>query len=445
MTEITSDVLVVGGGVTGVAAATAAARSGLKVVLLESRSFVGGNATSGLCLHNFITKSGTQVVFGLAQELVDRLKKVGGAVGHIPYSGFVSAVTPVDGNLFRIVATELLAEAGVETIYGVQVVGTAVSDGHIDGLQVAMKGGVSTVRARHYVDCTGDADIAVAAGAPYRKGDEHTGKYQPISMIMHFYGVDTRRIAEDLSEHEPAIATRQDHPEPFPVYFNGTLSKWNEPLLSEQIVPNKDHKIFFNTVWPNQINVNTSAVPHLDPTNPLELSRATIELTKQCGRLGAFLRDYVPGFEGGYFEPAIFAGVRESRNIKGIYELCEDDVLSGRKFTDSIGKVCFPIDIHDPDTGQARFQDIGGDGAFDIPYRALLPQYIENLLVAGRCISATHQAHGSTRNMAPCLVTGEAAGIAAALCASSHSRSQDLDIDSLQTELVKRGVYLDHS
>ena len=136
------DVVVVGGGVTGVAAGIAAARNGAKVILLEPRPFVGGNATAGLCLHNFVDKFGKQVVFGLAQEIVDELIKMGGAVGHIPYKGFTSAVTPVDGNYFRIKTTQMLADAGVQVIYGATVVSAEASQGKVTELTFAAKGGL---------------------------------------------------------------------------------------------------------------------------------------------------------------------------------------------------------------------------------------------------------------------------------------------------------------
>lgn len=442
MSELNFDVLVIGGGVTGVAAATAAARTGAKTALLEIKPFVGGNATTGLCLHNFITKNGRQVVFGLAQEMVDRLMEMGGAVGHVPFHGFVHSVTPVDGELFRILATEMLDEAGVTVLYGVNVVGVEAEDGYVEGVRCAAKGGVRTIRARTYVDSSGDADVAVYAGANSWMGDKITGKMQPISMLLRCYGTENARIAEEIAISEPAMATRPDHPEPFPVYFNGSFSKWNDVVREQNIFPNEDHKVFFNTVWPNHINVNTSAVFGLNGTDPLSLSRATVQLTRQVARAGRFLKEYVPGFQDAYFVPAIFPGVRQTRHIEGLYEISDEDVDSGRKFEDTIGQVCFPVDIHDPDTGQASFHQIGGDGAFDIPYRSLVPRGLDNVLVAGRCISVTSYANGATRNMAPCLVMGESAGVATAMAAEQEVRMADLDVGSLQDALEKRGVYL---
>lgn len=442
MPETDYDVLVIGGGVTGVAAAVGAARTGAKTALVELKPFVGGNATTGLCLHNFVTKNGRQVVFGLAQEMVDRLIETGGAVGHIPFDGFVSAVTPVDGELFRIMSTELLDEAGVTVLYGVNVVGAEAEEGYVEGVRCALKGGVRTIRAKTYVDSSGDADVAVFAGANSWKGDRETGKMQPISMLLRCYGTENARIAKEIAVSEPAMATRPDHPEPFPVYFNGSFSKWNEVVLEQGILPNRDHKVFFNTVWPNHINVNTSAVFGLDGTDPLSLSRATVELTRQVARAGRFLEEYVPGFRDAYFVPAIFPGVRETRHIEGLYELSDSDVSNGRKFDDTIGQVCFPVDIHDPDTGQAVFHQIGGDGAFDIPYRTLVPRGLENVLVAGRCISVTSYAHGATRNMAPCLVMGEAAGVATAIAAEQDVSMPELDVDLLQDTLERRGAFL---
>ncbi len=442
MPDLDYDVLVIGGGVTGVAAATAAARSGARTALIELKPFVGGNATTGLCLHNYITKDGRQVVFGFAQELVDRLKEMGGAVGHIPFHGFVSAVTPVDGQMFRILATEILAEAGVTVMYGANVVGVEADGGHVEGLQCALKGGVRTIRAKTYVDSSGDADVAVFAGANSWMGEKETGKMQPVSMLLNCYGTDNRRIAEEIAVSEPAMATRPDHPEPFPVYFNGAFSKWNDIVLEQGIFPNEDHKVFFNTVWPNHINVNTSAVFGVDATDPLALSRAGAELLRQVDKAGRFIREHVPGFEDAYMAPAAFPGARQTRHIEGLYEISDDDVDSGRKFDDTIGQVCFPVDIHDPETGQASFYQIGGDGAFDIPYRAMVPKGLDNVLVAGRCISVTSYANGATRNMAPCLVMGEGAGVATAMAAEQGVSLPDLDVNRLQDVLEGRGVFL---
>ncbi|GLK54511.1 hypothetical protein JOD31_001680 [Methylopila capsulata] len=445
MDEMTFDVVVVGGGVTGVAAGIAAARAGANAVVLEPRPFVGGNATTGLCLHSFLTRDRRQTVFGLAQEMVDRLKAIGAAVGHIPYDGFVSAVTPVDGDWFRILASEMLAEAGCQVIYGASVVGVERDGDAIDALTVAMKGGLRRVVAASYIDTSGDADIAALAGAPTRKGEEGTGKMQPVSMLMHFHRVDTRLIAKTLGEVGPAMADKPGESEPIPVYFNGTFSAWNDVIAEEKIFPNRDHKVFFNTVWPDRINVNTSAVFGVDGTDPLAMSRAFQDLTRQCVKAGNFLVKHVPGFERGYFAPQVVAGVRESRNILGRYEITKEDVLEGRKFDDTVGQICFPVDIHHPDTGQAYFVDVGGDGAFDVPYRSLLPQGIDNLIVAGRCLSATHFAHGATRNMAPCIVTGQAAGTAAALAARGNAPVAHLDVADLQKQLVADGAFLGES
>lgn len=436
------DVVVAGGGVAGVAAAASAARQGASTLLLEARTFIGGNATTGLCLHNYTTRFGEQVVYGFAQEIVDRLIERGGAVGHIPYGGFVNSVTPVDGELFRVVATEMVVEAGATILYGTSVIDVESTDGRVTELVCASKGSVIRIEAGAFVDASGDADLTVAAGGGFTKGHSQTGKMQPISMLLRCFGTDNVRIAEQITDSEPAMATRPDHPEPFPVYFNGTLRRWNDELLSEGIVPNADHKVFCNTVWPNHLNVNTSAVFGIDGTDPMALSRANVQLTKQVSRIAQFLRERVDGFKGAYTMLSVFPGVRETRNIEGLYTIGEDDVAEGRKHEDTVGQVCFPVDIHDPDTGQAEFHEIGDDGAFDIPYRSLVPAGIENVVVAGRCLSATHYAHGATRNMAPCLVTGQAAGVAASLAAEKSTPMADVDISALQERLRAGGAYL---
>jgi hypothetical protein len=381
-------------------------------------------------------------VFGFAQEIVDRLQERGGAVGHRPYGGFVHSVTPVDGDLFRIVATEMLTEAGVTILFGAQVVDVRVAAGEVKSVTCAIKGGLRELAARRVVDSSGDADVAVAAGARFRTGNSLTGKMQPVSMILRCFATDNARIAEQFATSQPAMATRPDHPEPFPVYFDGAFSPWNDLIAEQELFPNRDHRVFFNTVWPNHINVNTSAVFGVDGTDSLALSRATVDLTQHAGRIATFLKAHVPGFENAYFMPSAFPGVRETRHIHGLYEVSDEDVQEGRKHGDTIGQVCFPVDIHDPDTGQAEFHQIGGDGAFDIPYRALVPEGVDNVIVAGRCISVSPLAHGATRNMAPCLVMGEAAGTAAALAARDDVSFQHLDITKLQDTLEAGGVAL---
>lgn len=446
MSEWDCDVLVVGGGVTGVGAATAAARTGARTVLLEARPFVGGNAATGLCIHSYFTRFGDQVVFGLAQELVDRCVAVGGAVGHVPYDGYVQTVTPVDGDLFRVVATKVLDEAGVTVLYGATVVGARTGPEHVNDIHVALKGGLHHMTARSYIDTSGDADVVAFAGGEYRMGvpmKDGTPGMQPVSMMFSCQNVDGARAAEAIAVSPPAIATRDDHEEPFPVYFNGSLERWSTELsAAASVFENHKEQIWVNTVWPDQLNINTTVVVGVDATDPRALSRATINLTEQVSAIGAFLREYVPGFERSRAKPAAIAGVRETRNILGVAECNDEDVTEGRKHRDTIGRSCFPSDIHDPETGDVVHTDIGGDGSFDMPYGSLVPHGLDNVLVAGRCISATPFAHGSTRNMAQCLVTGEAAGVAAAMCSTDGTDARALDVSRLQTELASRGVFL---
>jgi hypothetical protein len=167
-----------------------------------------------------------------------------------------------------------------------------------------------------------------------------------------------------------------------------------------------------------------------------------VELTRQLQLLGQFLKQHIPGFEEASFIPNAFVGVRETRNIKGEYELNEEDIRAGRKFEDTVGQACFPVDIHHPDGKSQEHIDIGGDGAYDLPFRSLIPKGFKNLLAAGRCLSATPYAHGATRNMAPCMTTGEAAGVAAALAAKGGSYFPDLPVLEVQSKLRDAGVYL---
>ncbi len=439
----TFDVLVAGGGVTGIAAALAAARQGARTVLIEPRPFIGGNAATGLCIHTYLTKSGRQVVQGIAQEVVDRLVEAGGAVGHVPLpDGYVHSVTPVDADLFRMETTAMLAEAGVLILYNTALVGAEASNGEVRRVRVASKSRLGFLESKAFVDATGDADLSMMAGAPCREGWKGSGAMQPVSMMLRAVGVDTRRACEALAEHPPAYATKRGVDKPFPVYFHGTFTRWNKVLRDMGVFDHDDHQFWTNTVWPNQLNVNGSRLAHINANDPVSLSRATVELTGQLRKLSQFLKKCVPGFEEASFIPNAFVGVRETRNIEGLYMLCEDDIRSGRKFDDTVGQACFPVDIHHPDGKSQEHIDVGGDGAYDLPYRALVPVGFANLLAAGRCMSASEYAHGGTRNMAPCMVTGEAAGVAAAMGAASGTACPEISVDDLQSRLLEAGVDL---
>ncbi|GHS88702.1 hypothetical protein AGMMS50218_13160 [Actinomycetota bacterium] len=446
MPETDCDVLVVGGGVTGVGAALAAARSGARTTLIESRPFVGGNATTGLAVHSYFTRYREQVVKGIAQELVDECQAAGGAVGHVPYDGYVSMVTPVDGDTFRMVATRMLHAAGVTVVYGATVFGVRSSGDHIESVEVAVKAQRREYTAAIYLDCSGDADVVALGGGEYVQGkrlpDGKVGM-QPVTMMFAASNVDTTRAAQALAIYEPAMATRPDHDGAFPVYFNGTLEKWEDQLVQAgQIFAEQKKQIWINTVWPFSLNINLSVGIGVDGTDADSMSAATVDLTQQVETLSRVIRENVPGFEHSRTVPATIVGVRETRNIVGIAQCSDEDVREGRKHDDTIGRSAFPSDIHDAVTGDVVHTDIGGDGSFDIRYGALVPKSFDNVLVAGRCISATHAAHGSTRNMAQCLVTGEAAGVASAMAAGSGTDPRLLDVPALQERLVAQGAFL---
>lgn len=439
----TFDVLVAGAGVTGIAAAIGAARQGARTVLLEPRPFIGGNAATGLCIHTYLTKQGKQVVYGFAQEIVDRLVEQGGAVGHVPLpAGYVYAVTPVDADMFRMETTAMLAEAGVLILYNTTLVGVESASGEVRRVRVASKSKLGYLKAKVFVDATGDADLCALAGAEFREGWSGTGAMQPVSMMLRAVGVDTTRACEELAESPPAFARKKGVDKPIPVYFHGTFKRWNQTLRDLGVYDHDNHQFWTNTVWPNQLNINASRMANVNGNDPISLSGATVELTLQVQKLSRFLQGNVSGFENASFIPNAFVGVRETRNIKGLYQINEDDIRVGRKFGDTVGQACFPVDIHHPDGKSQEHIDIGGDGAYDIPYRSLVPIGFGNLLAAGRCISVSEYAHGATRNMAPCMTTGEAAGIAAALSAARNTPCPEIPVELLQSHLRAAGVYL---
>lgn len=437
------DVVVVGGGVAGVTAAIASARSGAETALIDSRPFVGGNATTGLAIHTYFTHRGEQVVHGIPDEYVARLTKDGRGQGHLPYGGVVDHVTPVDGDAFRALVTEMLAEAGVTVMYQTMALDVNMEAQRVRSLRAARKGGIVEIEASLFVDTSGDGDVAVAAGADFRLGrGGGDSAMLPVSMLLRCYGTDNAAAARAIAPDGPIALGHTEDGKEFPAYFLGNFASWNDELAELGLFPSQDHRGSFITVWPDELNVNTSMVMGVDATDPRELATATVDLTRQVAEIGRFLRAHVPGFEKSRWIPAIVPGVRETRHIVGIDTLEDADALEGRKNDATIGRSCFPIDILDPETGQATITDIGGDGSFDIPYGSLVAAKVENVLMAGRSISASHVANGSTRVMAGCMVTGQAAGTAAALASQANGPAAEVEVRALQGELERQGVFL---
>lgn len=444
------DVVVVGGGMSGSMAAVAAARNGARTLLIERDACLGGTMTTGLVgpmmtFHSFKE----QVVAGLAQEVVERLMALGGSPGHIfDATGYVKTVTPFDNEIMKLVLQRMLHESGAKVLLHSVVEDVVLEGEQLKGVVVRHKGGTEQLFARVIVDASGDGDVASLAGAPWEQGRSTDGLVQPVSLMFKMGDVDLQAVKDYLIRHPEVARLSPQGVEPYASQPLAVVCAFAD-LLQKTISAGglsfqRENVLFFSTNHPDEVTVNMSRVQRVDPLNAWDLTGAELEAREQIFALAAFLREKIPGFgharliaSGGRI------GIRESRRILGEYVLTADDVLSGRRFEDGIARSAYPIDIHAPEPDEAHVDGFLAEGqSYDIPYRCLVPLRVDNLLVSGRCISTTHEAHGSTRVSPNCMAFGQAAGTAAALAVQLGVLPRDLDCRVLRGTLSAQGANL---
>ena len=425
-----SDVIVVGGGTSGFAAAVAAARAGASVSLLEQTSYLGGTMTGGLVpgivslrhqpwrsqetlVQLETLYSGEQIVRGIAQELVDRLVRVGGAYGH---EGEASVRVLFDPEIAKWVIDEMAREAGVKTLFYTKVTGVNRDGARVSGVRFNYG---ETLDADVVIDATGDGHVAYLAGAPYEQGEGGDVTYvQPISLYFLMGGVD--QFADIVRWTLFAQIEAEDRPTTLNLRAHNSLIR---PVF-------RSGRTLYDTTMHN-----VDMAFRVDATDSRDLSEAISAMRAYTVKMAEYFRKYVPGYENSYLlQIADSVGVRETRRIRGDYMLTGEDVLEARTFNDSIGYCGGAVDIHDVEGGRerTRMSPIRGGRLYQIPYRILLPLGIDGLLVAGRCVSADRVACGSIRQQAGCIVTGQAAGVAAALASRQHTQPRDVPIGDIQ-------------
>lgn len=445
------DVIVVGGGPSGSMAALAAAREGSRTLLIEQYGFLGGSLTAMgvgpmMTFHNNV---GEQVIKGYPQELIDRLTQKGGSPGHVDDSiTYCSTVTPFDSEMLKIELDDMLSEAGVDILFHTMLVNVDVSDNRIQSITVANKSGLTRYTAEVFIDSTGDADLAERSGVAFEYGRPHDGLTQPMTMNLKVGNVDREALLDyarnnvDDCEFDYGVELGLKRLESSPrISLKTFIKALKTARESGEITFNREFILLFETSEKGTFILNVSRIQGLNATDARELSRAEMIGRKQCLEIFNFLKKRCVGFENAIrMDSASQVGVRESKRIVGSYLLNKDDLMNGRQFEDAIALGGYPIDIHSPDQNGTATNFFKPGTTYSIPKRSLLSEQVENLVVNGRCLSATHEAFAAIRTTPTMMAIGQGAGTLAHLMQSESKSGLQVSEKSLKELLQKRGA-----
>ena len=426
------DVIVVGGGPGGVPAAVGAARNGARVLLVERYGFLGGMATTALVMPYMKYSAGkTIIVRGLFEEFLDLLEQQGGTKRmyttkeeQIRLNTFTTDLEDrahFDAEPMKWVLDRFVLDSGAELLFHTNAIGILRENNAIRTVRVFHKGGVEDLSADVFIDSTGDGDIAAWAGAPVEIGRVPDNACQPMTTSFRMANVDMARIPDGKEINR----------------------LYDEAKARGDIRNPRENVLKFLTIQPDVMHFNSTRVVGKTALDGWSLTEAEIEGRRQVDELVRFLKRSVAGFENAYLMkigPQI--GIRESRRIIGSYVLTADDVIKGRKFDDGIACGSYAIDIHNPSGTGTKMIYLDEGIYYHIPYRCLIPKNVDNLIVASRCISATHEAHSSLRVMPTVWAIGQAAGTAAGLCIGKKQRPGMLDTAELRKTLKEQKAFI---
>lgn len=423
------DVIVVGGGMAGICTALAAARNGAKTLLAESLPYIGGNATIGLPLSTFRARhSPPRIVGGIPFEIIEAVRALGGVDVDLDQVNWIS----IDCDLFQIAVTHLLDEAGVTLLCHAPLIHVIRDEKRITHAVFSGQETPAAYQADVFIDTTGDAVLAARAGLHPVMGRERDGKTQPMTLTFDVGGIDTDRF--QAAGGGALICQR----------FEELREKmqWRNPRSG----PHLSYPTFIPG-RPGYASFNVTRIFVDKGTDPRQLTDAEREGRYQVEEfVFKFLKPFIPGFENcGLARIAHRIGIRETRRIIGEYELTAQDLVSCRKFDDSIACNSYPIDVHSPTDGEGVWEteSLKVGSYYTVPYRSLVAKGVDNLLAAGRCISATHEALGAVRVFGCVMPVGQAAGTAAALCARQGCAARELNTDQLRDLLQQQGAIVE--
>lgn len=452
------DVIVCGGGPSGFIAAIAAARAGARTLLIEKYGFVGGMATSAwLGPISPMHFGDERVVAGIPEEFVDRMRQAGGSTGHLrctnphgsgAYLGFY------DREHYKWTAIQMLQEAGAELLFHSFVGDVRVEGDRVTAVEVVNKSGKRWYAAKVVVDATGDADVAFLAGAEHTVGNDH-GVSQPGTLMFDMANVDTAALKTYMDEHLDdfewaselvALQPYADDLQQQHFVGQGFLDVIGEGLSSGELYLGRNSILFLTTTHPGLMHFNSTRIAGLDGRSAESLTAGEIDGRRQVMSLSEYIVKHIPGFENAYLAgTGTQVGIRESRHVVGEYVLTGEDVLHGRKFDDVVARGYFPIDIHNL-KGKEGYQGGGRwadpEDSYDIPLRTLVPVRLDGLVISGRAISATHEAHGSLRTQGGAMAIGQAAGVLAAEAALRDEQPREVPYAEVERVLLDQKASL---
>lgn len=420
-------VVVVGGGMSGVAAAIASKKQGVDTLLLERYGFFGGTSTASMVSPFMSFSAGNkQLVYGVFQEILDELEK---------YGGRKAGSRAFDSETLKLVLYDLLDKYKVDYLLHTYLVDVVKEGNLIKEIITESKNGKEVFEGSFFIDTSADADLAAKAGVPFEVGREKDGLTQAMTLMFRIANINMKKVLEYCEKDPDNFMFIEND-------INGvSIAGFKKEVLEEKQTGKFDNPldyIFFVTTHRDDlVIVNTTRMLRGSGLSNYDLSKAQAEGHRNAWQIQQLLKNKVSGFEDSYISnTATQIGVRETRRIIGEYTMTGMDIVSAQKFDDVIARGSYPIDIHDPTGSGGEMIRLKDGEYYDIPFRSLIPKTIDNLLVAGRCISATHEAQASIRITATCTAMGEAAGNAGALCIKNKVKPINLNIEELQKYIV---------
>lgn len=419
------DVVVAGAGIAGISAAVKAAREGASTLLVEHYGFVGGMSTAGM-VSPFMKHSvnGETLVRGVFEDIELEMRRLNGMIDN----GFYA-------HAFRTASFRLLESAGVDVLLSADISSIERRDNKIVKAGIMVNGREVFIGGKVFIDTTGDAQMVYLGGFPWTKGDENTGHLQALTLFFRMGGIDIRKATDYVKEHKDDFFSWMTYDFDFDRILSiaGYFS-FVKKAIAEKRLPEELEYIFFTTLPESgEGSFNTSNILGLDGSSSFDLTQAELKGRDQVRRVVKLMQDEIPGFENAYLlETAVQVGVRETRRASGDYITQGSDIKDGVKFYDAVARGCYGIDIHGQKGENSRLEDIKEGDYYEVPLRSLIVKDAENLLVAGRCLSATREAHSALRIMPTSAATGEACGALAALAAMENLPVRRIDYRNVQ-------------